>query len=255
MSTNYRQDEIRRQLAANGRVRVEAIARALDVSTETVRRDLTELEGRGLLRRIHGGAIPFHVHQEPPLAERARVQVRAKTRLGLVAADLVKDGMSIFIDSGSTQSACARHLIGRTNLTVTTNSLDIAMNLSRSPEIHIRLAPGILRKSDNSTGGQDTVNYIDRFAFDLALVGIGACDAELGWMDFDEDEANLRRLVLRRAGKLVILADSSKFGKRAAVQTYPISQDLTIATDRFPVSPFAELLSRTGIELAIPDTA
>ncbi|GLS34965.1 DeoR family transcriptional regulator [Mesorhizobium tianshanense] len=252
MSTNYRQDEIRRQLAANGRVRVEAIAQSLDVSTETIRRDLTDLEAKGLVRRIHGGAVPFHVDQEPTVAERARVRTREKSLLGAVAADLAENGMSIFIDAGSTQSACARHLIGRANLTVTTNSLDIAASLSQSPGIRVRVAPGIVRKGDNAMSGQDAISYIERFAFDLALVGIGACDSELGWMDFEEEEANLRRLVLRRASRLVILADSSKFGRRAAVRTYPITQALTVATDRLPPAPFSGVLGNSGVSVLVP---
>lgn len=252
MSTKYRQDEIRRQLAANGRIRVEAIAHALDVSTETIRRDLAQLEAEGLLRRIHGGAVPFHVDREPPLAERARVRGREKSALGAIAAEMVHDGMSIFIDAGSTQSACARHLADRSNLTVTTNSLDIAAGFSHSPGIRVRVAPGILRHSDNSTGGHDTISYVERFAFDLALVGIGACDAELGWMDFDEDEASLRRLALSRSNRLVVLADSSKFGRRAAVQTYPITQTLTLATDRPPPPPFSDLLPDSGVDVLAP---
>ena len=160
--------------------------------------------------------------------------------------------MSVLIDAGSTQFACARHLAGRTNLTITTNPLDIALDLSTSPGLRLRVAPGIVRRTDNAISGQETCRYIERFAFDIALVGIGTYDNAMVWMDFEEDESILRRLVAPRAKRLVVLADSSKFGKRASIQTYPLSQPLTVATDRRPEPAFFQAFRKSGIEVLFP---
>lgn len=246
MQSNYRHEEILRRLGLRGRVRVDELAGSLKVSTETIRRDLTDLEARGLARKVHGGAVPFRVDREPHIAERTRIRSREKAQIGALAASLVDDGMSIFVDAGSTATACARYLAERSNLTVTTNSLDIAIQLVPTTGIRVRVVPGIARALDNAIGGQEACSYVGRFAFDLALVGIGGLDEEMGWMDFEEDEASLRRIVAPRARRLVILADRSKFGRRAAVQTFPIDQPLTVVTDRAPPAPYSQLLRKVG---------
>ncbi|MBB3773760.1 DeoR family glycerol-3-phosphate regulon repressor [Angulomicrobium tetraedrale] len=253
MSSSYRHEEIRKQLATTGRVRVDAIAAKLGVTTETIRRDLTELENRSLLRRVHGGAIPFNTGNEPPISDRTRIRAREKSEIGVVATTLLSDGMSIFVDAGSTQSAFVRAFRDRSNLTVTTNSLDIASTLVASPGIVVRLTPGILRRSDNATIGHDTVSYVERFAFDLAFLGIGACDSVLGWMDFDEDEAALRRAAYKLSARSVVLIDSSKFGRRAAVRTFDIDQSLIVVTEKTPTSDFFEVFTKKGLKILTPE--
>ena len=247
-----RQEEIVRRLTEFGRVRVGELASAFDVSHETIRRDLTELEARGVVRRTHGGAVPFAANREQPVADRARIRAREKSQIGLLAAQLVEDGMSIFIDTGSTPSACARYLLGRVNLTVTTNSLDIAKELAPSTGIRVKLVPGNLRRKDHALIGPETLAHLQRCAFELALAGIGGCDRDIGWMDYESDESEIRKVIAPRVDRLTILADDSKFGRRASVQTFPLDQSLVVITNRKPPEAFAKVFADNDINVIAP---
>jgi DeoR family transcriptional regulator, glycerol-3-phosphate regulon repressor len=246
-----RHETILRELEAAGRVRVSVLAPAFGVSEETIRRDLTELEAQSLLRRVHGGAVRHEVDREQPILERSRVKAREKIRIGQIAAGLVRDGMSVFIDTGSTPVAVAQALakLTYTNVTVTTNSLDIGRILAQTAGLRVRMTPGMLRANDNAIVGHETCDYLRRFAFDLSIVGIAACDLEFGWMDYGQDESDLRRIVAANAQPVAIVCDDSKFGRRASITTYALDQAMTIVTNK-PLPPeFSRRFDRAGIEV------
>ncbi len=155
--SEHRYQEILTRLRDNGRVSVTPLAQLLSVSEETIRRDLKELEQSGMLRRIYGGAVPPRLDVERPVTERGKVNVRGKARVAELALSLVEDGMSVFIDSGTTTVAFARRLVGR-NVTVTTNSIDIALLLGMSVT-RVNLTPGMLRGKDNALVGYETLSY------------------------------------------------------------------------------------------------
>ena len=205
------------------------------------------LEERGLLRRIHGGAVLPRLDQERPLIERSQLNSREKGRVAALAEGLVEDGMSVFIDTGTTTLALARRLTTR-KLTVTTNSIDLALLLADSPA-RVNLTPGTLRPKDNALVGYDTVDYARRHFFDLAIMGIAACDLAQGWMDYEEHESVLRRALRSQTRRPVLLADSRKFGRQANLQTFDLGAPLTVVTDRSPPAPFAERFARHDIDL------
>jgi DeoR family transcriptional regulator, glycerol-3-phosphate regulon repressor len=237
-----RQEQILQEIETSGRVLVRLLAPAFGVSEETIRRDLTELEGQGLLRRVHGGAVRHVIDQEQPIVERSRVKAREKAHIGRIAAELVKDGMSVFMDTGSTPVAVAHALARRSisNVTITTNSLDIGKILAHTPGLKIRITPGMLRENDNAIVGHETCDYVRRFAFDLSIVGIAACDLEFGWMDYSQDESDLRRIVANNGQPVAIVCDDSKFGRRALIATYALDRIATIVTNKLPPTDFHE---------------
>ncbi|MEE7456070.1 DeoR family transcriptional regulator [Methylorubrum populi] len=247
MLTDHRHEEILSQLAQTGRVGVTSIAAVLAVSDETIRRDLKMLEERGLLRRIHGGAVLPRLDQERPPVERSGLNSREKGRIAALAEGCVEDGMSLFIDTGTTTLAFARRLTTR-KLTVTTNSVDLALLLADSP-VRVNLTPGTLRPKDNALVGYDTVDYVRRHVFDLAVMGITACDLAQGWMDYDEHESFLRRALRGQSRRAVLLVDSHKFGRQASLQTFDLAAPLTVVTDRPPPEPFADRFARHDIDL------
>jgi DeoR family glycerol-3-phosphate regulon repressor len=247
MLTSYRQQEILSSLSKVGRVGVTEIAAALEVSEETIRRDLKVLEEQGFLRRIYGGAVPPRLDEERPLLERSKINSREKARVAALALPLVSDGLSIFIDTGTTTLAFARKLLGR-NLTVTTNSVNVALLLGTGPT-RVNLTPGTLRPKDNALVGYETIAYTRRLFFDIAFMGIAACDAERGWMDYEEHESNLRRALKGQARRAVLLADSRKFGRQANLYTFGLDEVLTVVTDKAPPSPFMDILAKNDIEL------
>jgi DeoR family glycerol-3-phosphate regulon repressor len=248
--SEHRYQEILTRLRDDGRVSVTPLAKILDVSEETIRRDLKELEQSGMLRRIYGGAVPPRLDLERPVTERGKVNVRGKAKVAELAEVLVEDGMSIFIDSSTTTTAFARRLAGR-NLTVTTNSIDVALLLGASIN-RVNLTPGMLRGKDNALVGYETLSYARRFFYDAAFMGIAACDLHHGWMDYEEHESNLRGVLKTQTRKSVVLADIDKFGRQAYLNTFPINEKLTVVCDRRPPAPFLEIFNQHDIDLIHP---
>ena len=247
MLTDHRYQELMSQINTSGRVSVSDAAILLDVSEETIRRDLKALEEKGLLRRIHGGAVRLRLDKEQPLAEREKVYSREKSRIAAIAERLVKENMSIFVDTGTSTLALARRLVAH-NLAVTTNSLDVALML-RDGAGTVKLTPGTLRPQDNALVGYETVAYTTRYFFDIAFVGIGACDLDHGWMDYEEHESVLRRTLLKQAREVVLLVDSSKFGRKANLCTFHLLDRLTVVSERSPPQAFQDIFKQNEIRL------
>ena len=247
MLTDHRYQEILSRLNGTGRVGVAEVAAHLRVSEETIRRDLKVLEERGILRRIHGGAVPLRLDEDRPLQERGKTNAREKARVAALAEGLVRDGMSVFLDTGTTTLALARRLTSR-SLTVTTNSIDIALLLGSGPA-RINLTPGTLRARDNALVGYETVAYARRFFFDIAFMGIGACDLVHGWMDYEEHESALRKVLRGQAREAVLLADSRKFGRQANLCTFGLEERLRVVTDRPPPQPFQDRFAQHDIAI------
>jgi DeoR family glycerol-3-phosphate regulon repressor len=247
MLTSHRHQEIISALHQAGRVDVAKIAASLDVSEETIRRDMNVLEQQGKLRRIYGGAVLPRLDQDRPLQERGKLNFREKTKVAQLALPLVRDGMSLFIDSGTSTLALARQLVGR-NVTVMTNSITLALLLGQGPT-RVNVTPGTLRPKDNALVGYETVAYARRFFFDIAFMGIGAADIEHGWMDYEEHESVLRRTLKPQARRSVMLVDSGKFGRQANLCTFGLDDALTVVTDREPPAVFMEVFARHDVEL------
>lgn len=249
MSDAARHSTILAALGCHGRVGVAALAEALGVSAETIRRDLAALDAAGRLRRVHGGAVLFRPDEEQPILVRSRIRPREKAHLAAVARGMVKDGMSIFLDTGSTALAFARTLADARDLALTTNSLDIARLLATAAGLRIRVTPGRVRANDNALIGADTVSFVGRFVFDIAFMGIAACDADYGWMDYAEEESELRRAVIGQTRRPVLLVDDGKFGRHASIRTFDLATPLTVVTNRPVVPPFAAIFEEAGVEV------
>ena len=244
-----REQAILSALERDGRVAVAALAASLAVSHETIRRDLTALEASGRLRRVHGGAVLFRPDQEQPIVVRSRIKSREKAEVAAVARDLVRDEMSIFVDTGSTPMAFARTLTDARALTVMTNSLDIALLLAQAPGIKVKTTPGWVRANDNALVGGDTVAFVRRFVFDAVFMGIAACDPDYGWMDYADEESELRRVLIEQTRNPVLLADDGKFGRHASIRTFDLSTKLTVVTNRPPEPRFGQLFAQAGVEI------
>ena len=247
MLQEHRHHEILSRLHSAGRVNVADVAAFLQVSDETIRRDMKELEKRGILRRIYGGAVRSRLDQERPLAERGKTNIREKAKIAILAEGLVQDGMSIFIDTGTTTLALARRLKGRA-LTISTNSIDGAQSLVGG-NTKVNLTPGTLRANDNALVGYETVDYVKRYFFDIAFVGISACNIEHGWMDYEEHESVLRRTLKSRSRRTVILVDTGKFGLVANMQTFRLDETMTIVSNRAAPKAFSDVFRQLGSEV------
>lgn len=249
MLSQPRLDEIMKLLRLDRRVSVADLVDKLQVSDETIRRDLKLLEEQGELRRVHGGAILPKLTEEQPIDVRGRIKQREKARLAQYAAGFIHEGMSVFLDTGTTTLALAQRLIQYHNLAVVTNSLDIAQALVSKSENKVTILPGDIRRNDNAIVGYSAVKAASWRYYDVAFLGIAAIDITQGFMDYEEDEAAIRRAVIEQSGKSMILADDSKFGRKTHIRTCAISDVDTVITNKKPKAEYLRCFSEAGVEI------
>lgn len=219
-----RHQRIRALLSTLERVSTERIMADLEVSRETVRRDLLDLEALGTLRRVHGGAVVAQLggDSEAPIAERARMRVKAKVALARAATGIIKSGQTIFVDAGTTTALLADELAKLANLFIVTNSVDVASRFrgdgqqSRGANEVLLLGGGLSHRA-LATVGAATILDIQRYRADLALLSPVSVDEQQGASNFDQEEADVARAMVAHAARVVILADYSKIGQRSRI--------------------------------------
>jgi len=245
--TEHRLEMIRDLLRQHQRVNVSDLVERFKVSPESIRRDLRELETQGAARRVYGGAVLDRQESDQPFAERLRVGAREKARIGAAAAALVKDGMKIFIDEGTTALACLKFIEDRKDLTIVTNSLAAAAHFYYKATPSVRVLGGRLRPDYQATFGPEAAAAMKDHFFDLAIIAISAVHAERGFMDYGEDEAILRRVARGQARRSVIIADSSKFGRLGSIHTFGLHEVNAVITG----APLAKELETLAVALPV----
>jgi DeoR/GlpR family transcriptional regulator of sugar metabolism len=227
-----RRDAIAMSVAQNGQVTVADLSDGLHVSPMTVRRDLELLEEQGLIRRVRGGALArISNAYEPPYVGRSGKQSEAKQRIAKAALDLVIDGDTIVLDTGTTCLELARALKGRKVITVVTAALRAAMELANEPDIRVVVAGGFLRAGELSLVGALAENVFHEFNCDTAFVGVGGVHLSKGITDFNPDDARIKRLAVTTAARKVVLADASKLGRAAFVNVARVDEIDVLITD------------------------
>ncbi|NIL42680.1 DeoR/GlpR transcriptional regulator [Salinispora arenicola] len=213
MYAEERQQEIVRLARSNGRVDVATLAGTLQVTTETIRRDLTVLERAGVLRRVHGGAIPAErLGFEPALATRDSVLIHEKERIATMALAEVPSEGSIILDAGSTTARLAEALPTDRELTVVVNSPVIATLLGSRPNLNVLLLGGRLRARTLATVEDWALRAIADLYVDVAFLGTNGCSVRRGLTTPDPAEASVKRAMIAAARRAVLLADHTKFG-------------------------------------------
>lgn len=244
-------DRHRRILAIlenSGQVSAPALARLLDVSRETIRRDLLELEHEGKARRIHGGAIlPSDQLHEPPFQQRVATHQRAKSEIARKARRLIAPGQCIMVDAGSTTAALATELAQLSDIMIITNSLAVATAVQGAgADIELVLLGGRMLTDVPATMGELTLSEIRRFHADLAFVGPVAVDAK-GAYDFALHEAEVATAMIGQAARTVVLAHASKLNRTSRVRYCSCDQISTLVTDSAADAATLEALARSEI--------
>lgn len=225
-----RQARIMDMLRSHGRVEVLELARILQVSEHTVRRDLLALQAQGSLQRTHGGAVSLNTSRLD-LASRAATVPAAKAAIGRLAAGLVEPGQTLILDAGSTTLALAHALTARP-LTVITNSMDIAQVFAQDPQVQLALTGGSWQASHRALWGPAAEAMLDNCRADWAVPGACALDAVQGVTAIDEADASLKRRMISRARQTMILGDQSKQDGVAPFLVAEWRQVHTLVTDR-----------------------
>jgi DeoR family fructose operon transcriptional repressor len=208
-----RQQAIVTRARAEGRVDVASLAAALDVTTETVRRDLSTLERQGLLRRVHGGAIPVErLGFEPGLASRDAVMVAEKERIAKAAVAYLPTAGAILLDAGTTTARLAEALPADRELTVVTNALPIALALSVRPNLTVITLGGRIRGRTLAAVDPPAVGMLRDLYVDVAFLGTNGVSVARGLTTPDPAEAAVKRAMLAAARERVLLADHTKVG-------------------------------------------
>ncbi|SFB73209.1 DeoR/GlpR family DNA-binding transcription regulator [Tropicimonas isoalkanivorans] len=251
MKPKDRQAKILEIVSRTGEVSVETLAGTFDISLETVRRDLESLASTGALHKVRGGARRIKLMTEGSYRERMVEHAEAKAEIGRKLCELVEDGDTIFMDTGTTTLACADALAARSGLTVITNSLHIAQRLGEQPAGHRLFLLGGAYGADNSqTVGSLTIEQAERYQADHAVLTVAALDAEAGAMDADFDEAQVARTMIEHARNAIVLANSGKFGRRAAFRVCRLDRIGVLVSERRPEGPLADALGTAGVRVA-----
>lgn len=240
-----RHGEILRRLAADGTVSISELALFFDISQQTIRRDLKLLADRGQLDLVHGGATLFEP-VEAAFTERHEENAGAKAAIGRTAAALVRDGMVVFLDSGTTTLAVAQALAERRNLTVCTTSLSIALLLCRQPAIRVHMLGGEIDPGEEAAVGVDALAAISRFRIDIAFLGGGGLSPDGEVTDFTRNGAEIRSRMASTAGKAYFVLDSSKFGRLTPIRIPGFERAKGIIVDRAPPPEISQALTEKG---------
>lgn len=255
MRTLLREQRLHQILEAvqqNGQAEVGQLSRQFGVSDVTIRRDLRELDARGLLRRAHGGAVlPTTAPPEPPVIQRMLHQQRWKERIGQAAAALVGDEESVFIGSGSTTAYVARYLAQRRNLTVVTNALNIATELASAEGVTVVVTGGMMRASELSLIGHIAEQSLREVRVDRVIIGMRAVSLEAGLTNDYLPEVMTDRTIIRMAPRVVLVADHSKFGRVASAYVAPVERITTLVTDPLTDPETLDRLRQMGIEVIV----
>lgn len=244
-----RHAEILRLLKDEGTVTIAALAGRLGVSLETVRRDVKPLSDEGAILKMHGAvSLPAG---EAPFEKRMRENAEAKRRIARCAAAMIRDGESIMLDTGTTTSFLARELLGHRQLTVITNSSDIARTLATVNGNRVYMAGGELRSDSGAAFGVSANEFVSRFQVKHAFISAGAVDAASGVMDHDLEEAEFARTVLSRGEHTVVVTDHTKFGRRGFVQVCGFDGFDDLITDMAPAAPVLQILDNFKVRLVI----
>ena len=249
-----RQQAIAAMVAGHGRLAVTALAEEFGVTTETVRRDLALLERAGMLRRVHGGAVPAGALTlvEPGLGERHRSHSEQKRAIATAALAYLPgaDG-SIVLDGGTTTAGLAEVLPPDRRLLAVTSSVPIASRLSVAPAVTLHLLGGRVRGVTQCTVGDTTVRSLAELKVDVAFLGANGISLGHGLTTPDDAEAAVKRAMVRAGQRVVVLADSSKLGREHLVRYAALEDVDVLITDEGADPGVVAELEKAGLEVVL----
>jgi DeoR family transcriptional regulator, aga operon transcriptional repressor len=251
MHKSARLSAILEQLATGTGVDVSGLAKELDASPATIRRDLATLERQRLLERTHGGAVAHAVSYELPLRYKGVRFAEEKRRIAAAAANSVTEGMAVGLTGGTTATEVARALAGRPRLTIVTNALNIAAELGVRPNIKLIVTGGLARSQTYELSGPIAEASLAGLTLDVAFIGVDGVDAKAGCTTHEEVEAHTNQVMIRHAQRAVLVTDSSKIGKVTFARICPARDVDELITDRGADPAAVRALSETGMQVTL----
>ena len=233
-----RKQQIMDELNQTGKVTVMALSESFSVSTETVRRDLTQLENEGVLKKVYGGAVKVaHPSGEPPFLSREQVRQAEKKRIGEKAAAFIADGDTILIDVGTTTVEFVKSIENKENITILTNSIPVAevlMDALNKQKFtgNIVFLGGQINAKQQSTSGKFTEAMLEHFHIDKVFLSVGGVSLKSGVSDYDLNESLISQAMISVSNEVIVLADHSKIGVNAFCKIASLDAIDVIITDQ-----------------------
>lgn len=242
------------QLEKDGQVSVNDLSESLGVSSVTIRNDLEQLEKKNMLLRARGGAMKIshaHVGLDYPLSDKQKKHLLEKKEIGKKAVELIEEGNTIILDSGSTTFEVAKNLGRFEDLTVITNAINVANYLVEHKNINVIVPGGTLRKNSLSLVGILAEKGFRNYFCDKLFLGVDGFDSGYGLSTPNIEEAHLNQIMIEMSKRVIVVADSSKFNRRGFAFIAPINKIHTLITDNgIPMEEKAKL-EGMGIEVLI----
>lgn len=252
MLIDERRQHILNLIQSQGRVLVGELSRSLRTSTITIRKDLEYLHSKGLIQRSHGGALRLQSGAmfDPSLQEKQRQHSQEKQRIAAAAITMVEEGQCVMLDSGTTTTAIAQALKRFSQLTVITNAVNIATELS-STDFEVILVGGSLRKNSSSLVGPLAEDVLEQMHADILFLGLDGFDVEVGVTTPNFLESRVNRAMIKAAKRVVAVCDSTKFGRRSLSRIAPVSAIHAVITDKNVPGEVEQSLRTAGIEVTL----
>ena len=248
MLTLERQNLILDYLKDNKTAKIQTLAKKLYVSEATVRRDLTEMEKLGLVRRSYGGVILYEsAGGEPAMSVRMEVMPDAKQRIAMIAMQYLSDGGTLFFDSSSTVCTLAR-MFNKKHKTIVTTGIQASSCLAGKETLNVILPGGKVVGNSDSTEGELTVMQLSQINYDVMVASCGGIDGD-SVTEASQGQCAIKQTVLKNASKKILLADERKFGARCPYRTCSIKEFDIVITNRRPLDIYGKLLSQLGCKL------
>ena len=252
MNSNPRQIKLLDVVRAHGSVSVEQLSDALDVTLQTVRRDVQRLAEAGLLTRFHGGVrVPSSTVENMAHRQRENLNAEGKARIAQAVAVQVPNDCSLILNIGTTTEAVAKALLHHKGLRVITNNLNVASILSANASCEVIVVGGVVRGRDHGIVGEAAVDFIRQFKVDIALMGISGIESDGTLRDYDYREVKVSQTIINHAREVWMAADCSKFNRPAMVEVAKLQQIDRLFTDGQPPEPFPALLADAQVQCTV----
>jgi DeoR family transcriptional regulator, glycerol-3-phosphate regulon repressor len=252
VNSNPRQIKLLDVVRAHGSASVEQLADKLNVTLQTVRRDVQRLSEAGLLTRFHGGVrVPTSTIENIAHRQRESLNAEGKARIAEAVARRIPNDCSLILNIGTTTEAVAKALLNHKGLRVITNNLNVAAILCGNTDCEVIVAGGVVRARDRGIVGEAAVDFMRQFRVDIAVIGISGIEPDGSLRDFDYREVKVAQTIIEHAREVWLAADSSKFNRPAMVELARLSQIDRLFTDMPPPEPFPALLEEADVSCEV----
>ncbi len=242
-------NDMERYIQDQGTVSLEALAKHFQISLNTVRRDINELQKRGTLDKVYGGVSAKKKEEAVPFTIRKSKNSLQKQTIGRLAAELVSDGDTIFLDSGSTTVCLLPHISQKNNLTVVTHSLTVMYEASKYPSLQVIALGGLFHPTTSSYVGFSTLEALSRLSLTTIFIAATGVSLDAGLTNTTYFEAEIKRAVTSRSNKIVLMADSSKFGYASTITFFDFNRLYAVVTEKPPAQEYLEAIHKNNTKL------